>query len=318
MKMTLKNRIDQSLEVCSNCGLHNCMHRNDIEVVFYASVMIGSKLDSHHNRILMNSNAVPKGWRSKPSLPDCKYNSAFKKACGQVVNYIKSEYNITPGRVCNLLDILVRERPECSIVRKVSAKNEILNSYLRNLNNLRMHCKEMTETEIYDFSFDMMYDFIDQQSLSQATLFLSFIIMYWIQRENKLIPLALACKKDVFLNVLDTISEDTLTKKERKKKFRLFMRKMLDLHLKLFIKNVSQDSVKPTSRERIINLIKNNPKHTAKTLASCLGLSVHAVRKQIVILKEEKRLKRIGPDNGGHWQVIEKKYKNWSSSNPHL
>ena len=123
MKMTLKNRIAQSLKVRSNCNFHNCMHRNDIEVVFYASVMIGSKL--------------------------------------------------------------------------------------------------------------------------------------W--------------------------------------------------HLKLFIKNASQDSVKSTSRERIIDLIKSNPEHTVKTMASSLGLSVQTIRKQIVILKAEKRLKRIGLDNGGHWKVLDRR-----------
>ena len=46
-------------------------------------------------------------------------------------------------------------------------------------------------------------------------------------------------------------------------------------------------------------------KHTAKTMASCLGLSVQAIQKQIAILKTERRLTRIGPDNGGYWNVIE-------------
>lgn len=86
------------------------------------------------------------------------------------------------------------------------------------------------------------------------------------------------------------------------------MRKLLDLHLKLFIKNESKDGKeKLKSRDRILKLVNENPSHTAKTMASCLGLSVQAVQKQIAILKKENRLKRIGPDNGGYWKVLEKK-----------
>ena len=41
-------------------------------------------------------------------------------------------------------------------------------------------------------------------------------------------------------------------------------------------------------------------------MASCLGLSVQAIQKQIAILKTEGRLQRIGPDNGGIWKVFKK------------
>ena len=47
-------------------------------------------------------------------------------------------------------------------------------------------------------------------------------------------------------------------------------------------------------------------KHTAKTMASCLGLSVQAIQKQMAMLKTEGRLQRIGPDNGGYWKVFKK------------
>ena len=303
MKMTLKNRIARSQEVLQNGDVENCMHRNDIEVVFHASAMVGSQLDRHYNKILMNRNAVPKRWDSDSNLSDHSINSAFKKAYEQVVEYLEQEYNITPGRILKLLDILTRAKREYSRVRKELTHNEHFNRYLRQLNDLRMHYKEMTDPEIYDFSFDMMYDFIDVTSLREATLSLSFLIMYWIQRENKLLPLALSYDKDTFLTALDTQSEDILAMKEVKKNFRLLMRKSLDLHLKEFIK--SQDSnKKSTSRDRILELIKSHPKHTAKTMASCLGLSVQAIQKQIAILKAENRLQRIGPDNGGYWMVL--------------
>ena len=83
------------------------------------------------------------------------------------------------------------------------------------------------------------------------------------------------------------------------------MRKVLDLHLREFLKS-NGNNKKETSRDRILDLLKRNPKHTAKTMASCLGLSVQAIQKQIAMLKTEGRLQRIGPDNGGHWNVIKR------------
>ena len=316
MKLTLKERIDRSLEFLAPSDFQNSMDRNDLDVVFYASAMVGSRLDRRHNDILMNRNAVPRYWRSNSYLSDCRINSAVKKAYAQVVEYLEQGYNITTVRILKLLDIFISVRDQDSKVIEDSkfikefSDKILLDRYLRKLNDLRMHYAEMTNSEIYDFSFDMVYDFIDTLSLSEETLFMSLIIMYWIQRENDLIPLALICDKDTFISALDTHAEDALAiKKEKKKIFRHLMRKSLDLHLKMFIKKASKDSVKPTSRERIIELIKSNPRHTAKTMASCLGLSVPAIQKQIALLKSEHKLERVGPDKGGSWKVLENKQR---------
>lgn len=44
---------------------------------------------------------------------------------------------------------------------------------------------------------------------------------------------------------------------------------------------------------------------TAIALAERIGITPKAVEKQIAALKAEGLLKRIGPDKGGHWQVVE-------------
>lgn len=305
MKMTLKDRIARSQEVLNDDEFAKRMHSNDRLVVYYASKMFGSQLSECYNDILMNRNAVPKRWRSDPRLSDCIKNSAFKKAYSQVVEYLEQCYDITPGRVHKLLNLLSWEDQRYSRFRMYLTDKTSLKAYLRNLNNLRIHSAEMTDSEIYDFSFDMVYDFIDMLSLSNETLSLSLLIMYWIQRESDLIPLAVKCSKEEFAAALESCYETTSPKKESKREFRLFMRKLLDDHLKLFIRNeYDKSKAKPTSRDRILKLIKENPTHTAKTMASCLGLSVQAVQKQIVNLKKENRLRRIGPDNGGRWEEV--------------
>ena len=317
MKTTLKNRIAQSQEILLKGDFEHHMHSNDIIAVYEASVMCGSRVNCRYNKILMERNAVPRWWHSDSILVDCKINFSFKKAYAKVVDYIKhakevdyikQEYAITPGRILKLLDILSCGQPKYSTERNIRAENEKLRRYLRKLNDLRIYCKEMTESEIYDFSFDMAFDFIDLLSLSKATLSLSLMIMYWIQRECNLLPLPLICKdKEEFKDRLEPKSDDWLSKRNAKKEFRLFMRKLLDLHLRSFIKNATKDNaIKSSSRDRILELVKNNPTHTAKTMATIMELSVQAIQKQIRKLKDEGRLERIGPDRGGKWKVIEK------------
>ena len=40
-------------------------------------------------------------------------------------------------------------------------------------------------------------------------------------------------------------------------------------------------------------------------LAEITGISTRAVEKHIANLKEKELLKRIGPDKGGHWEVMD-------------
>jgi ATP-dependent DNA helicase RecG len=58
------------------------------------------------------------------------------------------------------------------------------------------------------------------------------------------------------------------------------------------------------SSEKILELLKADPSLAARTLADALGVSPRAVEKQIAKLRAEGRIRRIGPDKGGHWEVM--------------
>ena len=45
---------------------------------------------------------------------------------------------------------------------------------------------------------------------------------------------------------------------------------------------------------------------SATALARRIGITPKAVEKQIARLKADGALRRIGPDKGGYWQVVEK------------
>ena len=58
------------------------------------------------------------------------------------------------------------------------------------------------------------------------------------------------------------------------------------------------------SSMKIIELMKNDSMITAIEIASKLNISKRAVDKQIQKLREASRIKRVGPDKGGHWEII--------------
>lgn len=58
------------------------------------------------------------------------------------------------------------------------------------------------------------------------------------------------------------------------------------------------------SSQKILDLIRQTPPITIKQLSAALGISDHAVKRHLRNLKQQGRLKRIGPDRGGHWEVV--------------
>lgn len=60
----------------------------------------------------------------------------------------------------------------------------------------------------------------------------------------------------------------------------------------------------PENTQKIVNAILEKPTITRKELAKKLGLSQDSIKHHILILKRKGRLKRIGPDKGGYWEIM--------------
>ncbi|MDP7023441.1 MAG: winged helix-turn-helix transcriptional regulator [Kiritimatiellia bacterium] len=56
-----------------------------------------------------------------------------------------------------------------------------------------------------------------------------------------------------------------------------------------------------------LSMLQEQPELTIPEIAAALSISTRAVKKQIAKLKEQGLLKRIGPNRGGHWEVISDK-----------
>ena len=67
-------------------------------------------------------------------------------------------------------------------------------------------------------------------------------------------------------------------------------------------KGVEKSAEKST--EKIIRHLAENPHATQNELAVVTGLSVRGVEKNLSRLKASGVIRRVGPDKGGHWEVV--------------
>lgn len=68
------------------------------------------------------------------------------------------------------------------------------------------------------------------------------------------------------------------------------------------VKSAQKSTQKST--QRIIALMKDNPYITTQEIADQIGIIRRGVAKHIKKLQEKGIIRRVGPDKGGHWEVI--------------
>jgi predicted nucleic acid-binding protein/biotin operon repressor len=72
-------------------------------------------------------------------------------------------------------------------------------------------------------------------------------------------------------------------------------------------KDIEKDIEKLTMRQReIISLIKASPRISAEELSAKVGINKRNVLLNIRKLKDAGIIQRIGPDKGGHWEIVDK------------
>lgn len=59
--------------------------------------------------------------------------------------------------------------------------------------------------------------------------------------------------------------------------------------------------------EKVIQIIEEKPDVTIKEIASLLGKSNRRAEEQIRKMKEQKIIRRVGPDKGGYWELIKER-----------
>ena len=69
----------------------------------------------------------------------------------------------------------------------------------------------------------------------------------------------------------------------------------------------TEKTTKKTAKKssvKIMDVMKSMPDVTLAELSNATGLSVDGVRWNIRKLKDANLIRRVGPDKGGHWEVV--------------
>ena len=58
------------------------------------------------------------------------------------------------------------------------------------------------------------------------------------------------------------------------------------------------------SVQKIVDFISENPNITTQEMANLLGINRSIVARHIKTLQEKGIIQRVGPDKGGHWEIL--------------
>lgn len=196
---------------------------------------------------------------------------------------------------------------------KVPAK---LSEFCILLNKERENYTNKNIVELYEISFDAHYNLVTIHPWADGNGRMARLLMNMLQFEFGLIPTKILKEdKEEYIKALVETREN-----EDLNVFREFMTatmiKNLTHDIEVYRKSIDDTSIsrekqtkgrekKVKSREKIIALLSQDNTLSASALAEQIGITAKAVEKQIAKLKAEGVLKRVGPDKGGYWQVIE-------------
>ena len=164
----------------------------------------------------------------------------------------------------------------------------------------------MSMQELYEMSFDAHFNLVTIHPWADGNGRMARLMMNWLQFEYGLIPSRIfADDKEEYIKALVETRES-----EDLDIFRSFMTDMMIRHLAndivAFEESIGEttvEKVKLNTADRIVALIKENPRHSAKSLAEAIGISPKSIEKQLAKLKAKGVIRRIGPDKGGSWEA---------------
>ena len=189
---------------------------------------------------------------------------------------------------------------------KVPAK---LEEFCRWLNAQR--AKEMTAAQRYNLSFDAHYRLVTIHPWADGNGRMARLLMNHIQFEFGLVSSKILKEdKAEYISALNATRES-----EDLDCFREFMAKemvrTIGDEIASFVRTL-QDSgenavsggYKVKSREKVVRLLRDNPRMTTRQLADSIGVSDKAIEKHLARLKSDGLLVREGSDRSGRWIVL--------------
>lgn len=182
-----------------------------------------------------------------------------------------------------------------------------LEEFCKKLNQRRRESAKMSVQELYEMSFDAHFELVTIHPWADGNGRMARLLMNWLQFEFGLIPSRIFAedKEEYIKALVETREADDIGI------FRRFMTDTTARHLANDIAAYEESIGEPaadgtghTTADRIIELLGENPRHSARTLAESIGISTKGIEKQLAKLKTQGLIKRIGPAKGGTWEIM--------------
>lgn len=296
-------------------------------IITHSTAIEGSTITELENQIMFDNGIALKG----KSIIEQNMNLDLKAAYDRALSFARNHADITIERLKELsaltmkntgaeyhtpLGVFSSAKGEIRLLnvtagfggRSYMTFNKIpqkLKEFCENLNQARKHAGNLSVQQLYDLSFDAHYNLVTIHPWADGNGRMARLVMNWIQFEFGLIPSRIFAddKEDYIKALVATRETDDLSV------FRRFMSETTESHLSRDI-TAYLDSTGETdlsrlpTRDKILTLLKENPRLSSTSLANKIGLSAKGIQKQLANLKKDGRIKRIGPAKGGHWEIL--------------
>ena len=300
-------------------------------IITHSTAIEGSTITELENQIMFDNGIAIKG----KSLIEQNMNLDLKAAYERALTFARNHADITIQRLKELSALTMKNTGSeyhtalgdfssangdlrlLNVTAGIGGKSYMsfnkvpakLEYFCNALNEQRSKAGSMNMQQLYDMSFDAHFNLVTIHPWADGNGRMARLLMNWLQFEYGLIPSRIfADDKEEYIKALvETREKEDLTI------FRDFMTQTMIRHITTdidnFQKSIGEDitiatSGKQKTEDRIVELLRENPKHTTKTLAEAIGITTKGIEKQLSKLKSQGRIERIGSAKGGVWKVI--------------
>ncbi|HBN63784.1 MAG TPA: cell filamentation protein Fic [Porphyromonadaceae bacterium] len=298
-------------------------------IITHSTAIEGSTITELENQIMFDNGIALKG----KSLIEQNMNLDLKAAYERALIFARQHSDVTVERLMELSALTMKNTGSVyhtmlgdfssadgdlrllNVTAGVGGKSYMsfnkvptrLTEFCNDLNIKRHISGKMDMQELYDMSFDAHFNLVTIHPWADGNGRMARLMMNWLQFEYGLIPSRIfADDKEGYIKALvDTRESENLNV------FRNFMTETMIRHLTndiaAFEESIGETTVEKvqlSTADRIVSLIKDNPRHSAKSLADAIGISAKGIEKQLAKLKAQGVIRRVGPDKGGIWEVV--------------
>lgn len=295
-------------------------------IITHSTAIEGSTITELENQIMFDNGIALKG----KSLVEQNMNLDLKAAYERALVFAREHADVTVDRLKELAALTMKNTGSVyhtilgdfssadgdlrllNVTAGVGGKSYMsfnkvplrLEQFCKDLNMQRGLSGKMDIHELYDMSFDAHFNLVTIHPWADGNGRIARLLMNWLQFEYGLIPSRIfADDREEYIKALVETRDS-----ENLEVFRRFMNETMVRHLTndivAFEKSIGEPityHTKITTADKIIKLISENPRHSAKSLAESIGISPKSVEKQLAKLKSQGRIRRVGPDKGGSW-----------------